>query len=270
MMESPENERKLKKTRSDKQRRNSSKRSSSSSRRHSRECLLTVPLEDSLQEMKLSLDEESPTVIRRAGDDTPVPFIKCISSDAINETKGERQRTRRSFSLHRTKDAIPQDHTDRDMALSLVSSCPTSSCSSSGTSMSIESTTTPPNSGGRGGKSIYPLLASSNGGNVTGSREKLKYTQHKDGLLHENKTPFDDVDFCFRCDPPVSLPNPDEELIKCIEKTGFKFDMDGSGHISVYRTVFLCAECVVWLKEAKKSDSTLTLSISPRAKSYYL
>lgn len=110
---------------------------------------------------------------------------------------------------------------------------------------------------------------SCSGGNAnqTGSRERLSYIPHKDGLLNKNTLPFVGVDFCFHCGHKPLLAS---DLIKCTEKTGYK--LDGSGHIPVYRTVFLCVTCVNSREQSKSNianDVSSCLRISQEALLYF-
>lgn len=99
--------------------------------------------------------------------------------------------------------------------------------------------------------SMKLLRRSSSGSNQAGSREKINYTKHQDGLLHRNMITFDGVDFCFRCNARVANVS---DLTKSIEKTGYK--LNGSEQIPVYRTIFLCTECLCWFKKEKTFKKT--------------
>lgn len=47
---------------------------------------------------------------------------------------------------------------------------------------------------------VSGLKRSTSGGNHADSRERLIYVNHGNGLLNENTTPFNTVNFCFHCD----------------------------------------------------------------------
>jgi hypothetical protein len=134
----------------------------------------------------------------------------------------------------------------------------------------------------------------------------VPYDNHH--LLHENRVPFDNVTFCFKCDKSSSScqlimgsrksqstpdyssdsfttkkkKNRSEGSVKrrprsvssmrlkeSIEPTGFQLDNDGISAKRVYRRVFLCNECYIQVQEDKKENSTFRLKMTDNARTTY-
>lgn len=100
---------------------------------------------------------------------------------------------------------------------------------------------------------------------ASSATEKMIFNDYKDGVMNQNRRPFDGVTFCFRCDKKhddilrrcrsaSSIDSVLGPLVKRVEKTGEKF-RDGC-MIPVYRTVFLCRECVAEVDSLKENHKT--------------
>lgn len=139
------------------------------------------------------------------------------------------------------------------------------------------------------------------------SREKLVYKPHRDGYMNENRQSFDTVNFCFLCDtvdplirlsPEIGKRNSESDslrpkarprsvsanisssaaslllsakkgsLKRLVVKTGYKLTST-DGPMPVYRTVFLCPDCLISTTEATQKDNNYSLRISENALSYF-
>lgn len=159
--------------------------------------------------------------------------------------------------------------------------------------------------------SSAPDLVTPSGGGESLARRlsvSLIYTPYEDGLINENKRPFDNVNFCFMCDKEfkdikvsprrksVSNSNSSDittasvsttttntpttkdnvHLKKSIEKTGMKTKQEGDTlcMIPVYRYIFLCQDCEIIVTNSKKEsdydkEKMGNVKITPRAMLYF-
>lgn len=198
-----------------------------------------------------------------------------IENSSPSPTKERRRASKRNSSKRHSAKS------KQSKTLSLTTDLPSlpafPSTPSSPTTMSIDS----PPSGERLFLSSGGILkrSASDKSPSSGSREKLVYTHYRDGLLNENKLPFDAVTSCFMCDSgsgggddvrqcahstgTIRLHN----LIESRQKTGYKIGKDG--HVYVYRTVFLCVYCMEEVKKKRLLDPNFYLEITANAKTYF-
>lgn len=94
-----------------------------------------------------------------------------------------------------------------------------------------------------------PTLGSSRRASTSGP-EKMVFEDYEDGVMNYNRRPFAGVNFCFRCEKRNAQRGVNT-LIQRVEKTGEKFR--DALMIPVYRTIFLCEECVIDIHLLKKN-----------------
>jgi hypothetical protein len=102
-----------------------------------------------------------------------------------------------------------------------------------------------------------PTLGSSRRAS-TSSPEKMVFEDYEDGVMNYNRRPFVGVNFCFRCEKRNAQRGVNT-LTERVEKTGEKFR--DALMIPVYRTVFLCEECVIDIHLLKKNANNASVIV---------
>lgn len=204
---------------------------------------------------------ESPTTTTELENSPPSPTKERQRTSKRNSSKRHSAKSKQSKTLSLTIDlpCLP--------SLPALPSTP-----SSPTTMSIDS---PPS-----GERLLLKRSASDKSPSSDSRERMVYTHYRDGLLNENKLPFDAVTSCFMCDGYNTHGGDDvrqrahstgsirlHNLIESRQKTGYKLSKDG--HVYVYRTVFLCVYCMEEVKKKRLLDPNFYLEITANAKTYF-